>query len=247
MQIDLTCDLGRRSEGVWIEADNEVWPLVSSVAIACGGHAGDPRSMLAAAAQAAARQVMIGAALGYRDPACGGERFIDCDPDDLTADLLYQLGGLDAVVVTENQRIEFVRAAGALGEATRTDRNHAWAVVNAVLEFDSSLTVVGPAGSRLLATAERHGLATAVEYQPHRSSAAAGCAEASIEPSLIGERALAAVTKGGIDSIWLPSGTAAERAAVAAVRQALTEAGYGIAPAPAGQDEDFARLTRRAG
>jgi len=204
--------------------------------------------MLAAAGEAAARRVMIGAALGYRDPGSGGERFIDCDPDDLTADLLYQLGGLDAVVVTENQRIEFVRVAGALGEATRTDRNHAWAVVNAVLDFDSSLTVVGPLGSRLLATAERHGLATAAEYQPHRGPAGIGCADASSDPAVVAERAVAATAKGGLDSIWLPSGTAVERATVAAVRQALTEAGHAIVPRSAsGQEEDSGRLTRRAG
>ncbi|MDQ7993111.1 MAG: hypothetical protein AAGC63_11150, partial [Propionicimonas sp.] len=97
-------------------------------------------------------------------------------------------------------------------------------------------------------TAERHGLSTAVEYQPHRGPAGVGCADASNDPAVIAERAVAAVAKGGVDSIWLPSGTAAERATVTAVRQALTAAGHGIAPIAAGsQDEDFARLTRRAG
>lgn len=225
-----------------------MWPLVSSVAIPAGGHAGEPRAMLATAAEAAARQLPVGASLGYRDPASAGERFIDYSDDDLTAELLYQLGGLDALVVTEDCRISFVRVAGALGEASRTDRNHAWAVVNAVLDFDPSILVVGPAGSRLLTTAERHGLDTAVEYQPSTFAGGSGSRGAGNDPGAIAERTVAAVARGGVDSVWLPSGTADERAVLEAVRQALTGAGHRITPIACERfEEEAARFGRLAG
>ena len=249
MRVGLACDLGKRYDDVWLEAEREVWPLVSEVSIPCGGHAGVPRSMLLAVAEATTRSLPLGAALGYRDPASGGERFIDYHDDDLAAELLFQLGGLDSLVVSEGGRLQFVRAAGALGEAALTDRCHAWAIVNAVLDFDDSLTVVGQAGSRLLATAERHGLATAVEYRPHQPVArGSGLRAAGPSPAEIAERAVEAVAAGGIDTIWLPSGTAAERATVLAVHRALTAAGHQITSTAAAEAEaEASRICRRAG
>ncbi len=249
MRVGLTCDLGRRYDDLWLEAEREVWPLVSHVSIPCGGHAGVPRSMLSAVTEATSRSLTIGASLGYRDPVSGGERFIDYHADDLAAELLLQLGGLDALVASEGGRLEFVRASGALAEAARTDRSHAWGIVNAVLDFDESLTVIGQAGSRLLTTAERHGLSTAVELRPHLSARCAGLRAAGPEPAEVAERAVEAVAAGGIDTIWLPCGTSAERATVQAVHRALTSAGYAITPAAAtGQpDDELTRFGRRAG
>lgn len=206
--------------------------------------------MLLAVAEAAARSLPVGAALGYRDPTSGGDRFIDYHSDDLAAELLFQLGGLESLVVSEGGRLEFVRAAGALGEAALSDRCHAWAIVNAVLDFDDTLTVVGQAGSRLLATAERHGLATAVEYQLRVPPARGKSLRATgPDPAEIAERAVAAVAAGGVDRVWLPCGTATERATVQAVHRALTGAGYAIAPAAASSqpEEELGRFGRRAG
>lgn len=250
VRIGLTCDLGRRYEELWIEADREVWPLVSGVFIPCGGHAGDPRSMLLAVAEAAARGLPIGASLGYRDPVSGGERPMGYTSDDLAAELLYQLGGLDALVVTEGAAITSVRAAGALHEAVLTDRGHAWAMVNAVLDFDDSLTVVAPTGSQLLATAERHGLATAVEHHPYLlPTRGAGPGALLTDPAEVVEQALAAVAAGGVDTVWLPSATTAERATVQAVHRAFARAGYAITSAGASTqpDDELTRFGRRAG
>lgn len=250
MRIDLNAELGHRSEGVWVQAEAELWPLVSSVAVPCGAHAGDPSSLLGALAQAAARGVAVGASLGYRDGG-SGDRFVDYSADDLTADLLFQLGGLDALAVTGDQRLRFVRAGGALQEAAHADRSHAWAILNAVLDFDASLTVLGRPGSRLLELAERHGLSTAVEFHPHRMPAPGGGLGAVIEDAgLAAERAVAAVRRGAVDTIWLPCGSRAERALAQAVHAALVEAGCAVEPLEAGQPPevaDTAGIGRRAG
>lgn len=227
MHIDLTADLGHGLGECSAEAESVLWPLVSSAVIPCGVHSGDPTSILRACGEAAARGVAVGAAVGYRDRIGGGQRFLDYDADDLTAEVIYQLGALDGLALTEDVRISFVRPAGALFESSRTDRKHAWAVINAVLDYDPTLTVVGSSGSRLLHTAQRHGLATATEFLPHRLVSAAGALGPVItDPDVVAQRALDAVASGGYDSLRLPGETAIERAGAVAIHRALIEAGH---------------------
>lgn len=227
MHIDLNADLGHGLGDCSGAAEGLLWPLVSSALVPCGAHAGDPTSILHACSEAAARGVAVGAAVGYRDRIGGGLRFVDYDADDLAAEIIYQLGGLDGLALSENVRVSFVRPAGALFEATRTDRNHAWAVVNAVLDYDPTLTIVGSPGSRLLLTAERHGLATAAEFLPHRLLSATGALGPVVtDPEVVAQRALDAAASGAYATIRLPGETAVERSCAAAVHQALVEAGY---------------------
>ena len=47
--------------------------------------------------EAADRDVRIGAQVSYRDLAGFGRRFIDITPADLTADVIYQIGALQAL------------------------------------------------------------------------------------------------------------------------------------------------------
>ena len=93
--VDLNADLGE-SFGRWSLGDDAAMlDVVTSANVACGFHAGDPRPP-AGCAQAAARGVVIGAQVGYRDLAGFGRRFLDVDPADLTADVVYQVGALDS-------------------------------------------------------------------------------------------------------------------------------------------------------
>ena len=90
--MDLNSDLGE-GFGAWrLGDDNAMLDVVSSANIACGFHAGDPRTLLDTCEQAVKRGVVIGAQVGYRDLAGFGRRFIDYESADLTADLIYQLG-----------------------------------------------------------------------------------------------------------------------------------------------------------
>ena len=185
--------------------------------------------MLRACGEAMAREVALGAAVGYADRIGGGERFIDYDPDDLAATILYQLGALDGLALSEQARVGCIRPSGALFEAARTDRSHAWAVVNAVLDYDPSLTIIGLPGSRLLQTAERHGLNIAREFQPHRLLNANGSLGSVItDPTVVTRRALDAAATGNYDAIRLPWQSRAERTTAGAIHTALLEAGHRI-------------------
>jgi UPF0271 protein len=123
-----------------------------------------------------------------------------------------------------------IRPSGALFEAARTDRNHAWAVVNAVLDYDPTLTIIGLPGSRLLQTAERHGLNIAREFQPHRLLNANGSLGAAItDPQSVTRRAVEAAASGHYDCIRLPWHSIAERSMATGIHKALIEAGHRIA------------------
>lgn len=229
MEIDLTAEVGHGLGEAATAADSLLWPLISTALVPCGVHAGEPTSMLRACSEAVTREVALGAAVGYADRIGGGERFVDYDPDDLAATIIYQLGALDGLALAEQARVSRVRPSGALFEAARTDRNHAWAVVNAVLDYDPTLTIIGLAGSRLLETAERHGLSIAREFQPHRLLNANGSLGAVVtDPETVAKRAVDAANSGNYDCIRLPWHTTAERACAKTVHTALVEAGHHI-------------------
>lgn len=228
--IDLNADLGAGCGGWSDETDGPLLRLATSVAIPCGAHAGDPVSMQSACQAAAATGLTVGALVGYLDPVGRGERFIDSPADDLTAEIIYQLGALDGIALTEGTRISFVRPSRALFDAVHTDRHHAWAVINAVLDYDPSLAVVGLRGGELLRTAQRHGLTCVAEFHPHRLLTANGAlGSVRPDPARAAERALAAARCGDYATIKLPDEPAL-RPCAEAVRGALVDAGVSVGP-----------------
>ncbi len=156
--IDLNCDLGE-GFGVWRLGDDEA-PLavVTSANVACGFHAGDPMTMRAVTAQVATGGVAVGAHVSYRDLTGFGRRRMDIAPDELTGDVLYQLGALDAFCRVAGARVRYVKPHGALYNTTVEDEEQAAAVARAVRDYDASLPVLGLPGSALLRQAQEAGL-----------------------------------------------------------------------------------------
>ena len=104
-RIDLNADLGE-GFGPWALADDDaLLDLVTSANVACGFHAGDPVIMRDVTRAAVGRGVSIGAHVAYRDLAGFGRRFLAVAPADLTADVAYQLGALDAFARLEGDRV----------------------------------------------------------------------------------------------------------------------------------------------
>ncbi len=95
--VDLNADLGE-SFGTWqLGDDDAMLGLVTSANVACGFHAGDPATLSHSCEEAAKQGVRIGAQVGYPDRAGFGRRFIDVTPSDLIADVIYQIGALQAL------------------------------------------------------------------------------------------------------------------------------------------------------
>lgn len=167
--VDLNADLGE-GFGVWSLGDDDAMlDIVTSANVACGFHAGDPAGLLRVCRAAAARGVRIGAQVGYRDLAGFGRRFIDVDPPDLTADLIYQIGALSALALAAGTAISYVKPHGALYNAIVTHEPQARAVAEAVHAVDPELPVLGLTGSAFFAAAQKLGVRTVSEVFADRA------------------------------------------------------------------------------
>ncbi len=161
--IDLNADLGE-GFGVWqLGDDDAMLGIVSSANVACGFHAGDPAGLLRVCRSAAERGVRIGAQVGCRDLAGFGRRFIDVDAAELIADVVYQIGALQAIAQASGTTVSYVKPHGALYNAIVGNREQAAAVAEAVQLVDGALPVLGMAGSALFDEATRRGLRTVAE------------------------------------------------------------------------------------
>jgi UPF0271 protein len=156
--MDLNADLGE-SFGHWeLGDDAAMLEVVTSANIACGFHAGDPSTLLRACRDAVSRAVVIGAQVGYRDLPGFGRRFIDIDPDELYAEVLYQIGALDGLARVAGGGVAYVKPHGALYNAVVHHQEQAAAVVAAVKDHPGDLSLLGLPGSVLLARAGQAGV-----------------------------------------------------------------------------------------
>ena len=161
--MDLNSDLGE-GFGRWeLGDDDALLDVVTSANVACGFHAGDAVTMRRVCERAAERGVAVGAQVGYRDLPGFGRRFIDVEPYALTQDVVYQLGALQAFAAVAGSRVRYVKPHGALYNAIVTHEEQAAAVVQAVLDHDPALPVLGLPGSAFLRQAEQAGLRTVRE------------------------------------------------------------------------------------
>ena len=206
--VDLNSDVGE-SFGRWQLGDDEaVLGLVTSANVACGFHAGDPSTLRRTCALAAERGVVVGAQVGYRDLAGFGRRFIDVAPGELTDDLLYQVGALDALARVNGTSVRYVKPHGALYNATVHHERQAQAVVDAVLGYDPGLPLLGLPGSALLAAGERAGLRTVREAFADRAYTAEATLVPRSEPGAVlsdpdevGRRVVRMVTEGSLTAV----------------------------------------------
>ena len=172
--IDLNSDLGE-GFGAWTLGDDDaLLDLVTSANVACGFHAGDPTIMRRVCHRAAGRGVAIGAQVGYRDLAGFGRRAIDVEPEDLIADVIYQLGALDGFARAAGSVVSYVKPHGALYNTVVADVDQAAAVVTAVRLYDPSLPLLGLPGSQLLEQARTAGQPVVQEAFADRAYTAAG-------------------------------------------------------------------------
>jgi UPF0271 protein len=161
--IDLNSDLGE-GFGRWSLGDDDaLLGVVTSANVACGFHAGDASIMRSVCVRAAEREVAIGAQVGYQDLSGFGRRFIDMEPEALTQDVIYQVGALQGFAQVAGSRVSYVKPHGALYNAIVHHEEQAAAVVQAIVDLDPTLPVLGLAGSAWLALAEAAGLTTITE------------------------------------------------------------------------------------
>jgi len=173
-QVDLNADLGETSGGREPSPDRELLGLVSSASIACGFHAGDAVRMRRTAAAAARLGVTLGAHPGYPDLIGFGRRELGATPEEVAAYVAYQVGALMGCAAAEGARVRYVKAHGALYNRAAGDPAIACAIAEAVRGVDTSLALLGLAGSAMVAAARAAGLRAVPEAFLDRGYAADG-------------------------------------------------------------------------
>jgi UPF0271 protein len=206
--VDLNSDVGE-SFGRWqLGDDDAVLSVVTSANVACGFHAGDPRTLRVTCETAVREGVVVGAQVGYRDLPGFGRRFIDVEPTELTDDVVYQIGALDGLARAAGTSVRYVKPHGALYNTAVHHEAQAQAVVDAVLAYDRDLPLLGLPGSRLLALGERAGLRVVREafadraYTPEATLVPRREAGALLDdPDEVAARVVRLVTEGTLEAV----------------------------------------------
>lgn len=171
--IDLNADVGELPALAALE--EELLGVVTSVNVACGGHAGDEASMERLVRSALARGVAIGAHPSYPDRVGFGRRAIPIPLDALSVSIAKQVGSLRDVAARLGARLAHVKPHGALYNAAAKDRALAGAIATGVARVAPDVVLVGLAGSEMLAAFVEAGFAVAGEafadrgYEPDGS------------------------------------------------------------------------------
>jgi 5-oxoprolinase (ATP-hydrolysing) subunit A len=167
--IDLNCDVG---EGVG--DDVQIIPLVTSVNVACGFHAGGPDVIRRTVRIARQHGVAVGAHPSYPDRAGFGRRFLGASPEEVRDDVTYQIGALWAFCQAEGVRLTHVKPHGALYNTAAQDRALALAICEATRAVDPALIVVCLARSPMAEVARGIGVPFAEEAFADRAYMATG-------------------------------------------------------------------------
>ncbi|WKD61538.1 LamB/YcsF family protein [Corynebacterium ciconiae DSM 44920] len=184
--IDLNADLGESFGHYQVGDDSALLEIISSANVACGVHAGDPEVLLHTLRLAADKKVRVGAHPGYRDLQGFGRRAMAYTPEQLYAELVYQIGAVQAAATAVGIEVEYVKPHGAMYNTIAIDKPLADAVCAAVRDVDSSLALMCLAGAPITQWAMDAGLSVIREafadrrYTPDARLAPRGTAGAVI-------------------------------------------------------------------
>ena len=213
LALDLNCDAGE-SFGPWPMGNDEALiPLVTSVNIACGAHAGDPLVMRRTIDLALGSAVAIGAHPGYPDLQGFGRRALGLTPTEVEAYILAQIGALTGVARGAGAVLSHVKLHGALYNEASDDPLLATAVARSIRSFDPHLILIARAGSLQSRIARDLGLLVAEEVFIDRGYDAQGRllprsepGALITEPAAVSRRATELIRRHGLhaaDGTWL--------------------------------------------
>ena len=247
--IDLNCDMGELPEAIADGSQEALMPSLTSVNIACGGHAGDPHSMKTTIQQTLRWNLAVGAHPGYPDRANFGRLELALPPDAIADQVYKQVCSFAEIAANSGARVTQVKPHGALYNQAATNRDIAQAIANGVARWSTSAILVGLAGSSMLDVFRDSGFNVAAEafadrrYEPDGTLRSRKYRDALIlDPVEAAQQALGIVQRGVVivhdgtevvvdaQTVCIHSDSPGAAHIAAAVSRALREAGVLLRP-----------------
>lgn len=164
--IDLNSDMGESFGAYKIGCDEEIIKYITAANIACGWHAGDPMVMTKTVKMAKEQGVAVGAHPGLPDLMGFGRRMMKVSHDEMKAYMKYQLGAMSAFTKAEGIPLHHMVPHGAI---SHFNEDWAYAICEAVGEFDDNIIIYAIAGSQVEKVGRKLGLKVASEIFADRA------------------------------------------------------------------------------
>jgi UPF0271 protein len=248
-QIDLNCDMGELPEAIADGTQESLMPWLTSVNIACGGHAGDAQTMEATIRQAQEHKLSIGAHPGYPDRENFGRQEMNLSAQAISDFVLQQIKALDEIATRLSAEIVHIKPHGALYNQAVHDREIAEAIADGVARWKREVVLVGLSGSLMLDIFRQAGFMAAAEafadrrYEPDGTLRARKHRDALLhDPAEAAKQAVSIATRGKLiaqdsseisvaaQTLCIHGDTPGAAKIVAAVAQALKSAGIATRP-----------------
>ena len=159
MSIDINSDMGELNNLLADGTYERLMDHVTSINVACGGHAGDNEMMNVMVAMAKSKGVKLGAHPGYPDKEnFGREEMEDFDPNALLDTIRDQIESLVDIASEHDMELNHVKPHGALYNLAVNNEEISQTIAEAIIDVNSSFKAVGLAGSKMLTVFDELGL-----------------------------------------------------------------------------------------
>jgi 5-oxoprolinase (ATP-hydrolysing) subunit A len=242
-RIDLNCDMGEMPEHISDGTQEALMRSITSVNIACGGHAGDAQTMATTIQQALRHKLAVGAHPGYPDRANFGRIELNLSPEEVADSVYAQVRALAEVAARDHANITHVKPHGALYNQAVHNAQLARAIASGVARWSQHVVLVGLAGSPMLDIFDEAGFFVVAEafadrrYEPDGTLRSRKHPDALIQdPAEAAQQALSIVQHGKVvardgsqvplhaDTLCIHSDTPGSTKIAAQVAAALREA-----------------------
>ena len=237
--VDLNADVGEAEDPLGRQVELDLLGVVTTVHVACGGHAGDEESMRVIMEAARRGGVAVGAHPSYPDRPGFGRRAMVMAPDELAWSLRAQIGDCLAMALRCDVPLVSVKPHGALYGEVAQGGDACTMLLSAVQDLcEPGTAVVLPWGAPARQAVTEAGVPVRDEGFCDRAYNADGTlmdralpGAVYDDPGLAATQALALADR--VDTLCLHGDSPGAVAMATAVRHALTTAGITVAaPGP---------------
>lgn len=191
-KMDLNCDLG---EGEPLARTRGLMRWITSANVACGGHAGDAKTMENCVRLARQFGVKLGAHPGPWSRDDMGRSATHPSSDQFELLLLQQVGALEKVALAEGVRLHHIKLHGALYHAVESDIRLARTYLRQVGQYWPKAVIYAFAGGMVIREARKFGVRVFAEGFADRAYHTDGKLVPRTEPDAVLSRASAVVAR----------------------------------------------------